>query len=160
MPREEFLSAVYMIIKNDKQEVLFQRRIGSKLWSNFLGLPAGHIDKGENAVEALIREAKEELDIDITSTNIEDTFVVNRRNKNLKPYYDVYFLLKSYNGKIKINEPNKCQELKWLKLETLPDDVIGFEKVALENYLRGIKFSVIDIDEEEDMKRIFHTVKV
>ncbi len=61
MPREELLSAVYMIIKNEIEEVLFQRRWGSKLWPHFLGLPAGHVDKGEDAYEALIREAKEEL---------------------------------------------------------------------------------------------------
>ncbi len=49
MPREELLSAVYMIIKNEIEEVLFQRRWGSKLWPHFLGLPAGHVDKGEDA---------------------------------------------------------------------------------------------------------------
>ena len=109
MSREELLSAVYMIIKNERGEVLFQRRWGSKLWPYFLGLPAGHVDKGEDAYEALIREAKEELNIDITTKNIEDIFVVNRINKNLKPYYDIYFVIRSYKGIIKINEPNKCQ---------------------------------------------------
>lgn len=154
MARAEFLSAVYMIIKNEKGEVLFQRRCGSKLWPNFLGLPAGHLDKEENAIDALTREAKEELDINITPNDIEDTFVVNRINKNLKPYYDVYFVIKNYGGIIKINEPNKCQELKWIDLEDLPEDIIGFERVALDNYRKGIKFSVIKIDEEEDMKKL------
>ncbi len=154
MARAEFLSAIYMIIRNSKGDVLFQRRWGSKLWSNFLGLPAGHLDKEENALNALIREAKEELDIDISSDDIEDTFVVNRINKNLKPYYDVYFVIKNYGGLIKINEPNKCQELKWVNLEELPEDVIGFERVALDNYREGIKFSVIKIDEEKDMERL------
>ena len=154
MPRAEFLSAVYMIIKNEKKEVLFQRRCGSKLWPNFLGLPAGHLDEGENAIDALIREAKEELDIDITSDDIEDAFVVNRINKNLKPYYDVYFVMSDYKGKLKINEPNKCQELKWINLENLPEDVINFERVALDSYRNGIRFSVIKIDEEKDMKRL------
>ena len=154
MTREKFLSAVYMLIKNENGEILFQRRCGSKLWPNFLGLPAGHIDQGGNALEALIREAKEELDIDISSDDIEDTFVVNRINKNLNPYYDIYFVLKGYRGTIKINEPNKCLELKWLKIDKLPEDVIGFEKVAIDNYQKGIKFSVIKINEEEDMRRL------
>lgn len=154
MPREEFLSAVYMLIKNKAGKILFQRRCGSKLWPNFLGLPAGHIDKGEDAYIALTREAKEELDIDINSSFIEDTFVVNRLNKNLKPYYDVYFVLNNYEGQIKIKEPNKCSELVWLSLDNLSDDVITFEKVALNNYQKGIKFSTIKIDEEEDMLRL------
>lgn len=154
MSREEFLSAIYMIIKNEKGEILFQRRCGSKLWPDFLGLPAGHVDKGEDVYQALVREAREELNIDINVKDIEDTFVVNRINKNLKPYYDIYFVIKSYKGMIKINEPNKCQELKWFLLGNMPDDVIEFEKMALTNYKKGIKFSVIRIDEEKDMQRL------
>ena len=154
MSREEFLSAIYMIIKNEKGEILFQRRCGSKLWPDFLGLPAGHVDKGEDVYQALVREAREELNIDINVKDIEDTFVVNRINKNLKPYYDIYFVIKSYKGMIKINEPNKCQGLKWLDLEDLPGDVIGFEKEALTNYKKGIKFSSIRIDEEKEMQRL------
>ena len=59
MEREKFLSSIYLIIKNDKGEVLLQRRQGTKLWPGFLALPAGHIDEGENAYEAAVREARE-----------------------------------------------------------------------------------------------------
>lgn len=57
---------------------------------------------GEDAYEAAIREAKEELNIDIKVDNISDVFVVNRKNKSLLPYYDVYFELNGYNGKLKL----------------------------------------------------------
>ena len=149
MEREQFLSAVYMIIKNEKNEILFQRRQGTKLWPGFLALPAGHVDTGENVYDAVIREAKEELNITISMENIIDTFVVNRRNKSISPYYDVYFEVDSYVGNIIINEPEKCSELKWIKIEDLPDDVIDFEKIALLNNKKGIKFSTIDVDNEK-----------
>ena len=67
MEREKFLSSIYLIIKNDKGEVLLQRRQGTKLWPGFLALPAGHIDEGENAYEAAVREAREELGIEIVN---------------------------------------------------------------------------------------------
>lgn len=149
MEREQFLSAVYMIIKNEKNEILFQRRQGTKLWPGFLALPAGHVDTGENVYDAVIREAKEELNITISIENIIDTFVVNRRNKSISPYYDVYFEVDSYVGNIIINEPEKCSELKWIKIEDLPADVIDFEKIALLNNKKGIKFSTIDVDNEK-----------
>lgn len=44
--RENFLSSIYLIIKNENGEVLLQRRQGTKLWPGFLALPAGHIDGG------------------------------------------------------------------------------------------------------------------
>ena len=151
MNREMFLSSVYLIIKNNKNEILFQRRQGTKLWPGFLALPAGHIDEGENVYDAVIREAKEELNITISMENIIDTFVVNRRNKSIPPYYDVYFEIDSYIGDIIINEPEKCSELKWIKVEDLPDDVIDFERIALLNNKKGIKFSTIDVDNEKKL---------
>lgn len=148
--REKFLSSIYLIIKNEEGKILLQRRQGTKLWPGFLALPAGHIDEGENAYEAAIREAKEELDITILQDNIIDTFVVNRRNKSLSPYYDVYFEINDYEGNITINEPEKCSELKWCYIEELPEDMIEFEKIALLNNKKGIKFSTIDIDNEKN----------
>mgnify|MGYP004567343621 FL=1 len=148
--REKFLSSIYLIIKNKEGKILLQRRQGTKLWPGFLALPAGHLDVGEDAYEAAIREAKEELDIDIKVDNINDVFVVNRKNKSLLPYYDVYFELNGYNGEIKINEPNKCFELVWFSINSLPEDMIEFEKIALNNYLNGIKFSTIYVNNEEN----------
>ena len=126
MEKENFLSSVYLIIKNDKEEILLQRRQGTKLWPGFLALPAGHIDEKENAYEAVIREAKEEFGIEISINNIVDTFVVNRRNKSLMPYYDVYFEIDNYNGEIKICEPERCSELVWCNINKVPEDMIDF----------------------------------
>lgn len=144
--REKFLSSIYIIIKNEDNKILLQRRQGTKFCSGYLALPAGHLDVGENVYDALIREAKEELDIDISINDIVDTFVVNRRNKTLSPYFDFYFEIAKYKGDIKINEPNKCSELIWASLDKLPSDMIDFEKEAINNNLKGIKFSVIDVD--------------
>lgn len=41
MEKEKFLSAVFLIIKNDKKQILLQRRQGTNLWPVFLALPAG-----------------------------------------------------------------------------------------------------------------------
>jgi 8-oxo-dGTP pyrophosphatase MutT (NUDIX family) len=52
--KEKFYSAIYLIIKNEEGKALVQRRQGTKLWPGFLALPAGHVDEGENAIEAAI----------------------------------------------------------------------------------------------------------
>lgn len=152
MQKEKFLSSVYLIIRNEKNQILLQRRQGTKLWPGFLALPAGHIDEGENAYEAVIREAREELKIEISINNIIDTFVVNRRNKSLLPYYDIYFEIDNYIGKIKINEPSKCLELVWSDINNLPEDMIDFEIEAIKNNQKGVKFSVIDTNNEIKIK--------
>lgn len=35
MEREKFLSAIYIIIRNDDGKILLQRRQGTKLWPGF-----------------------------------------------------------------------------------------------------------------------------
>ena len=152
--RGKFLSSIYLVIKNNEGKVLLQRRQGTKLWPGFLALPAGHIDEGENAYEAAIREAKEELNIEITIHDIIDTYVVNRINKNLPPYYDVYFELSGYIGEIEIAEPEKCSELVWCNPNNLPEDIIPFEKEAMENNSNNIKFSVTFADDAKDKEKL------
>ena len=151
MGKETFMSAVYLIIKNEEGKILLQRRQGTKLWPGFLALPAGHIDEGEDAYEAAIREAREELSIKISKDDIVDSFVVNRKNKSLPSYFDVYFEIKSYEGSIKINEPEKCSELKWCDINDLPKDMIDFEVEAIKARQRDILFSTIYTDNEKTL---------
>lgn len=149
--KETHLSSIYMIIRNKEGKILLQRRQGTNLWCGFLALPAGHVDDGENVYDALVREAREELGIKISVENVVDTFVVNRRNKSLDPYFDVYFELNGYEGIINIMEPNKCSALVWADPNNLPDDMIEFERIAIEANAKGIKFSSIDVDNEETL---------
>ena len=82
MEKEKFLSSVYMIIRNEKNDILLQRRQGTKLWPGFLALPAGHIDQGENAYDALVREAKEELGIELSLDDINAEIQLVRSNRD------------------------------------------------------------------------------
>lgn len=136
--KEIFKSAVHIIIiKNDK--ILLQKRKGSKLWPGYYALPAGHIDEGENQYEALVREAKEELGIDINLNQINNSYVVLRRNffkidgKQLEPYIDYYFEINDYIGVPTIMEKNKCDELIWSSIDNLPEPFINYEGAFLED---------------------------
>lgn len=131
--KEMFKSAVHMIIVDNDNKILLQKRKGSKLWPGYYALPAGHIDEGENQYDALVREAKEELDIEINPKDIINSYVVLRRNffeidgKKLEPYIDYYFEILKYKGIPKIIELNKCEELIWSNIDALPEPFINYE---------------------------------
>ena len=131
--KEMFKSAVHMIIVDNDNKILLQKRKGSKLWPEYYALPAGHIDEGENQYDALVREAKEELDIEINPKDIINSYVVLRRNyfeidgKKLEPYIDYYFEISKYKGIPKIVELNKCEELIWSNIDDLPKPFINYE---------------------------------
>ena len=140
--KELFKSAVYMIITKDNK-ILVQKREGTNAWCGYYALPAGHIDVGENQYEALVREAKEELNIDIDINNITNSYTVLRRNfynmnnKKSDNYIDFYFEISKYNGTPSIAETNKCSELLWVDIHNLPEPFIDYEGLFLEN--RNIK---------------------
>ena len=136
--KELFKSAIHMIITKDNK-VLLQKRKGSKLWPGYYALPAGHIDQGENQYDALTREAKEELGVEITKENVLKSYTVLRRNyfeidgKKLEPYIDYYFEIEDYKGTPKIIEEDKCDELIWGDLSDLPEPFINYEGDFLED---------------------------
>jgi len=133
-----FKSAVHIILI-DENKILLQKRKGSKLWPGYYALPAGHIDEGETQYDALVRESKEELGIEISSDDIINEYVVLRRNffkingKILEPYIDYYFEIKKYKGTPKIIEEDKCDELIWADVDKLPDPFINYEGAFLED---------------------------
>lgn len=153
MAREEFLSAVYLIIKDDNGNILLQRRQGSKLWPNFLALPAGHIDKGELSKQAAIREAYEELGIKIEEKDLIFKYALCRKNKSIKPYFDIFFEVKKYKNEIRIAEPEKCTELKWVNPSNLPDDMIPYEIEVLNEIDNGNTYGETYADNEEKLSR-------
>jgi mutator protein MutT len=66
-------AAVAGIIENDKGEILLTVR-GREPKKGTLDLPGGFVDPGETAEEALIREIKEELHIDVKIKKYFSTF--------------------------------------------------------------------------------------
>ena len=65
--------AVYAFIINDKKEILLQKRSATKKqWPNKWDVTiGGHVLSGEFGRQALIRETKEELGLDITDNDIK-----------------------------------------------------------------------------------------
>ena len=135
-----FKSAVHLIL-TDGNKILVQKRAknGSKLWPGYYALPAGHIDEGENQYEALVREAREELGIELDPKDIIKEYTVLRRNffdidgKRLEPYIDYYFEMEKYTGTPSIMEKDKCEELKWVDINNLPEPFINYEGVFFED---------------------------
>lgn len=70
-PKENPRQAVVMLIYNEGNEVLFTRRAPNRKYlSSVWALPSGHIEEGETYQEAVIREAKEELNIDVSGSKL------------------------------------------------------------------------------------------
>ena len=91
--------AVYGFVIDKNKNVLLQKRSASKkAWPNMWDVTVGgHVDAGEFGRQALIREAKEELGLDITDDDIKylvgSTSIDTAKGIN-KHYNECYLILK------------------------------------------------------------------
>lgn len=145
------LSAVFPIIikkVGEKRQVLLHKRANTRymdgMW-DFAG--SGHVDEGETAKQAIVRECKEELGITVTMGDIVFAHLSHRLGKDgARTYYDIYFVINHFDGIPFIAEPHKCGGLEWFDVSSLPADIIDIRKMALENYLSSVSYSELFVE--------------
>lgn len=103
-----------ILINNDNQ-VLLSQRTADKSFPGQWEFPGGKIESSETAHEALIRELKEELGIDIDNSYLF---------KRIEHYYDSFtaniefFLVDSWSGELSGEEG---QLVRWFSVRDLRD---------------------------------------
>lgn len=133
--------AVYLIPR-DGNKVLLSLRQNTGWKDGWFSLVAGHVDGGEAAELAMIREAKEEIGIDIRPEDLRHVYTMHRLGDDPNDeYVDVGFECKWWTGEITNCEPEKCGELRWVDVSNLPENVLEHVRVVLENYPKGITYS-------------------
>lgn len=125
--------AVYGILLDADRSVLLMRRAGSGYHDGELSLPAGHLDGGEDAVAALVRELSEELTITVDRDACRLAVVAHRAPESADDpeYVDLFFSVGRWTGMPSVGEPAKCSELVWADTHDLPHDVLGYVRRAL-----------------------------
>jgi transcription antitermination protein NusB len=86
-------------------------------------LSKGGIEEGENPEQGIVRIIKEKLslDIDVIESIGENEYVANHPEKGRHRKKVIYFLVKSNNHEIKLNESGGIDDAKWFKLSQILD---------------------------------------
>lgn len=115
---------------------LLARRQGSHA-SGMWGSMGGHVEFGETPVQACIREAREELGIEIGNLTFVSCTNILRDGKH---YVDVSFTAELVAGEPAIREPHKILEIGWFPLDSLPSPLFDPVRVALEAFQTGQRY--------------------
>ena len=117
--------AVYGFVIDKNKNVLLKKRSASKkAWPNMWDVTVGgHVDAGEFGRQALIREAKEELGLDITDDDIKylvgSTSIDTAKGIN-KHYNECYLILKDVDiSEIKLQKEEVSEVRYFSKAEIL-----------------------------------------
>jgi 8-oxo-dGTP diphosphatase len=134
------VAVVLLLIQ--KGQVLLMKRANSGFGDGLYALPGGGMDGDEPLRNALIREAKEELGIDISPADLEFVTVLHTGRYEKNKYEALVFCFKTdkFSGKLVNNEPHKCDDLRFFPLDALPENMLDSSIEALQNLNKNIPF--------------------
>lgn len=121
--------AVVVFIINSKKQVLLQRRSpNKKMWPNMWDITAGgHVLAGEFGFQAIIREAKEELGLDLNKNDI--TFIGSAISTNIKGdiinnHFNEYYIARKDidETELKLQE-EEVSEVKWIDKDEIIEKI-------------------------------------
>ena len=120
-----------------KELILLSKRKNTGHNDGEYELPGGHLEKGEDIFDAMIREAKEELLVDIKR---EDLKIVHLLHHYTGERLNFIFEIDGNLIDPKIGEENKCEELVWVDIKKLPDAITDKMKRMINNINKGINY--------------------
>ncbi|MGC5326580.1 NUDIX hydrolase [Brevibacillus sp. SYSU BS000544] len=135
--RFKLATAVHLFFIKDSQ-ILLLRRWNTGYEDGNYSVVAGHLDGNEEVREAAVREAKEEAGVQLEIADVEVVGVMHRKSADER--IDFFITVSKWDGEISNMEPDKCDDLSWHSLDSLPHNIIPYVKRAIENYRKGITF--------------------
>ena len=139
--RYKCIVAVFLILTRENEgqtEVLLQKRYNTGYMDGkYDAACSGHLESNESLSMALVREAKEEINLEIDEKDLELVAIVHPYQEG---YLNIFFTTKRYSGTPHIMEPDKCSDLQWFDINNLPHNTIERIRNVIENMKKGILY--------------------
>ena len=135
--RAKFPVTVHMFFLRGNK-ILLIRRYQTGYMDGHYSVPAGHLDGNEPLRQAAVREAQEEIGVQIDPAEIRFAGVFHRSEGDERVDFFVHVL--NWDGEPVNSEPEKCDQLLWVDANELPENTIPYIRRAFENYRAGVPF--------------------
>ncbi len=136
MKRTLFPVTVHLFFIREN-EILMARRLNTGYRDGEYSVPAGHLDGGETVMQAGIREALEEVGVQLREEDISITSVMHRLDGEER--VDFFLQIHRWDGEPVNAEPDKCDDLRWVHFDELPENTIPYIRRAITNHLKDIQ---------------------
>ncbi len=134
--RPLFVPGVRAIVLDESERVLLQHRTDNNQW----GLPAGSVEFEETALEAVIREVKEETDIDVIEAEPMAVYS-GPKQKFIYPNGDevrcfsVAFVIRKWTGEPKA-DGEEGSEVRFFDTNDLPEAMVEMHRNTIEDFTK------------------------
>jgi 8-oxo-dGTP diphosphatase len=133
MDRFRVVPAAYVVVRRG-DEVLLLLRANTGYMDGYWAVPAGHVERGESAIAAAVRELEEEVGLVVDPADMEPVTAMHRTGGNGDPIderVDFFFTTTKWTGEPRLMEPDKAAGLAWYSLDKLPEPLVPHEARVL-----------------------------
>jgi ADP-ribose pyrophosphatase YjhB (NUDIX family) len=121
MMRARFPATVHLFFLHDNK-ILLLRRFNTGFRDGEYSVPAGHLDGGETVAER----------------NMTFSTVMHRIEDDER--VDFFVQVHEWEGEPFNAEPDKCDDVRWVNINTLPENMVPYVRQALGNHLHNVPF--------------------
>jgi 8-oxo-dGTP diphosphatase len=133
----------HLILRNEEKIFLSRRASTQKFYPNLWHCVCGTVEEGESPLEAIIREAQEEIGIHlqqppklVTTIYLKEPSFIN----SPEPFYalELFFLADLPKNQTPHNqEPHKQDAIDWFCITKLPKPIVPVIELGIECFLAG-----------------------
>ncbi|MBA3752382.1 NUDIX domain-containing protein [Candidatus Dependentiae bacterium] len=135
-----YVLAYFTRVYENQEQVLLLYRSNTGFGNNQYGLPGGKINKNETPRQAVIREIKEELGIDVDEKNsILSTFLYFKGASRICMAF--VFTITNWDGEPINIEASKHDHLAWYDSHNLPENILPRHALMIKQIQQGIVYA-------------------
>ena len=124
-----------------KKEVLLALRKNTGYNDGKYELPGGHVEENEDLMNAMVREANEELGINLKVEDLKIEHILHNYKGNRLNFI---ITTKKNEGDLQIGELDKCERLEWFDIENLPKNIYKKAENVIKEINNGIFYDNSD----------------
>jgi mutator protein MutT len=130
---------VHLILARE-DHILLGQRANTGFADGCWHVPGGRLELGESLPAGAIREAREELGIEIAPEDLSFAHLNHHLDADGIARVGVFFAASRWAGELFNAEPDKCSKVAWVRLDDLPADTVDYAVDAVRHYQQATAF--------------------
>jgi 8-oxo-dGTP diphosphatase len=141
--RFQVVPSAYLILRRTvegEDQVLLMLRQGTGYMDGHWATVAGHVEAGESCAAAAVREAREEVGVDVNVCDLRPLCGMHRTGgdgMDINERADFFFETRAWRGAPRLLERDRAAALAWFGLGSLPSPVVPHEHTVLAKLATG-----------------------
>jgi len=138
-----------MLVLTQHDQILLALRDGTGYCDGKYNVPSGKLDEGETVLEALVREAREEIGLTLATEELRHVATLHARNPEGQRRFGLFFTVEhdsARHGEPINVEPHKCAKIEWFPIDMLPDNTVPYTAAGIDLMRTGGTFGLVEWD--------------